>query len=79
MSKIIVLPRNSIELPDNDQYTNRFEIHSESSDRVYVVAQHKTGRWWGCGCFGWIRNKRCKHLDALGIPSNNQPFEAMLK
>jgi hypothetical protein len=33
-------------LPDNATHTNRFEIHSESSSRVYIVAQNKaTGEW----------------------------------
>jgi hypothetical protein len=80
MSAIVIQrPRNASLLPDNKQFTNRFEIHSETSDRVYVVAQHKTGRWWSCGCFGWIRFRRCKHLSALGLPSNQQPYEALLK
>lgn len=33
-------------LPDNDRYTNRFEVKSESSNRLYIVAQNKsTGEW----------------------------------
>lgn len=72
-------PSNSELLPDNKAYTNRFEIRSESSDRVYVVAQSKSGRWWSCGCFGFIRHRHCKHLSALGIPGHSQPYEALLK
>jgi hypothetical protein len=79
MPNIVVLPRHSDLLPDNKQFTNRFGIHSESSDRVYIVAQHKTGRWWSCGCFGFIRHRYCKHLAALGIPGHSQPYEALLK
>jgi len=79
MSSLIRIPRNSSLLPDNTQYTNRFEIFSESSDRVYIVAQHKTGRHWTCGCSGWIRHRNCKHLGALGLSGQNQPFEALVK
>ena len=62
-------------LPDNAGYTNRFEIKSESSDRIYVIAQSKTGRWWSCSCSGWISRKKCKHLTTLGLPGGHQPFE----
>ena len=80
MSAAVVLrrPPGSEVLPDNAQYTNRFEIRSESSDRVYVIAQHKSSRWWSCSCFGWIRYRKCKHLDALGLPGQQKPFEATL-
>jgi len=40
----------SVQLHDNDQWQNRFQIHSETSNRVYVVAQHKQKRHWGCSC-----------------------------
>jgi len=33
-------------LPDNDQWQFRFEIKSETSNRVYVVSQNKKGRFW---------------------------------
>ena len=62
-------------LPDNKQWCNRFEVHSESSNRVYTIAQNKTGRWWACSCPGWIRYKRCKHLTTLALPGHHQPFE----
>ena len=28
-------------LPDNDQWTNRFQIKSSSSNRLYVIAQKR--------------------------------------
>ena len=71
-------PPGSHLLPDNSQYTNRFEIKSQSSDAIYTIAQSKSGRWWACSCLGWIRHKRCKHLDALGLPGKHEPFEAKL-
>jgi hypothetical protein len=49
-------------LDDNDQWTNRMQIRSESSGRLYVVAQHKTNGTWGCSCMGWKRHRNCKHL-----------------
>jgi hypothetical protein len=62
-------------LPDNKTHTNRMHIKSESSNRVYTVAQRKThgdcyGQW-ECSCMGWIRHRRCKHLRAM-LPALNQ-------
>jgi hypothetical protein len=57
-------------LPDNKQYTNRFEIRSSSSDKLYVIAQRKSDEEWCCGCPGWVftkagRERNCKHLKTL--------------
>ena len=52
-------------LPDNDQWTNRFKIKSESSSRLYTIAQRKSDGSWGCDCMGWKRFRHCKHLDRL--------------
>lgn len=52
-------------LPDNQQYTNRFEVMSETSDRVYTIAQRKSNGVWSCSCPGWIRWRKCKHLKAI--------------
>jgi hypothetical protein len=54
-----------IRLEDNKTHTNRFEIKSESSDRVYIVAQKKGATEWQCSCPGWIFHRNCKHLKAL--------------
>ena len=54
-----------VTLPDNNQWTNRFQIKSESSTRLYTVAQNKSGGHWACSCFGWKRHRHCKHLDRL--------------
>lgn len=76
MNGVVKVIRHQVDhLPDNTQYTNRFEIHSETSSRVYVIAQSKSGRWWSCSCPGWIRHRNCKHLKALGLPGQQQPME----
>jgi hypothetical protein len=77
--ELILRPKKSMMLPDEGFYINRFYVKSESSDRLYKVSQHKTGRWWACGCRGWIGHKHCKHLEELGLPCYNKPFEAKLE
>jgi hypothetical protein len=62
-------------LPDNKLWTNRFEVRSATSNRVYIVSQNKKKRFWGCSCQGWIRWRRCKHLKALGLPEACKPHE----
>jgi hypothetical protein len=52
-------------LPDNRDWTNRFEIRSESSHRLYTVAQKKADGTWGCSCPGWKRHRTCKHLNTM--------------
>lgn len=64
-----------VQLPDSGQWQFRFEVRSESSNRVYVISQHKNGKYWGCSCPGWITHRRCKHLDAIGLPGNQKPYE----
>lgn len=59
----------------SNQWINRTEIKSETSNRVYVVAQHTEKRSWGCSCPGWRRHRRCKHLQRLGLPNSEEPFE----
>ena len=76
---LITLPvaKNDV-LPDNEQWTNRFEIRSETSNRVYIIAQHKKHRHWGCSCPGWRTKRNCKHLNALALPAHEKPFEVKL-
>jgi hypothetical protein len=59
----------------NNTWINQTEIHSETSDRVYIVSQHATKRHWGCSCPGWKSRRRCKHLEQLGLPGGEVPFE----
>lgn len=65
-------------LPDSDQWVNRFEIRSESSDRVYVVAQNKTKRHWACSCPAWRTRRACKHLRSMALPEHEKPHEVLL-
>jgi len=65
--------RKEDHLPDNGQWTNRFEIRSESSNRVYIVAQNIAKGHIGCSCPGWRRFRKCKHIAALGLPAYEQP------
>lgn len=77
MSTELTLPNGARvpALPDNDKWTNRFNVRSASSDRLYVVAQHKDGRHWGCDCPGWRRHRKCKHLLEMGLPAKEVPHE----
>jgi hypothetical protein len=59
----------------DNQWINRIEIKSETSNRVYVVSQHATKRHWGCSCPAWRTRRRCKHLQSLGLPGGEEPFE----
>lgn len=52
-------------LPDNDQWEFRFEIKSESSSRLYIIARNKLTKLWGCSCPGWKSHRRCKHLQTI--------------
>lgn len=73
MQDLIVKPKipiDAIKEQDNTLYTNRFKIKSESSNRLYLVAQHKQSRKWTCSCTGWITRRYCKHLRSFGIPES---------
>ncbi len=62
MELIARVKKNSVALPDNAQWTNRFEIRSSSSNRIYVVAMNKATGKWGCSCPGYCSKRKCKHL-----------------
>lgn len=66
-------------LPPNDQWENRFEIRSASSNRIYVVAQHRTKRHWACSCPGWKTQRNCKHLRTLSLPAYERPHEVLVR
>ena len=52
-------------LPNNTLYKNRFEIKSETSNRLYVIAQRKSDGGLTCSCPGWIFNRKCKHTETI--------------
>ena len=81
MSNQLVLrrPPGAVTLPDGPQWCNRFEIRSETSDRIYIVAQNIKKRHWACSCGGWKRYRHCKHLENLGLPGHEKPHEVFLK
>ena len=76
--EIVIHVSKDKRLPDNRDYTNRFEIPSSSSNRDYVVAQHKQKRHWSCDCPGWKHWRHCHHLDAMSLPGHCTPYEAVL-
>jgi hypothetical protein len=79
MSTLPVIRINqALRLPDNAQWTNRFDVRSSSSNRVYTIAQHKSGRYWGCSCPGWRGHRNCHHLKELGLPCYEKPYEVLL-
>lgn len=73
---LYILPENR--LPDERGWTNRFKVRSNSSSSVYIIAQHATGRYWGCSCRGYTTRpavRHCTHLKDLGIPGGEKPYE----
>lgn len=79
ITAVVTRPKGSVALPDKAGWTNRFEIKSSSSNRVYVIAQNINGRHWGCSCPGWLTRRKCKHLQGLGLPCFEAPLEVTLK
>jgi hypothetical protein len=69
------IPAGSPMLPDTDQWQHRFEVRSASSGNIYIVSQNVEKKFWGCSCPGWISHRKCKHLDALGLPRYEIPYE----
>ncbi|MFA5491005.1 MAG: hypothetical protein WC284_17640 [Candidimonas sp.] len=62
----ILLSKNGLApLDDKAGWTHRFEIKSESSSRIYVVAKRISDGEWGCSCPGWRTRRHCKHLSAM--------------
>ena len=78
-NELIIRVDGSMILPDNDQWQFRFEVYSETSNRVYTIAQHKKKKHWGCSCMGYKRFRHCKHLKAIGLPCYEKPYEARIE
>ena len=62
---IIVNKVGGVVLPDNQNYTNRFQIPNSSGERMYTIAQTKLNGVWMCACLGFRRHRHCKHLSAM--------------
>lgn len=67
-----------VALPDNDQWRYRIQIRSATSNRIYVVSQNKKKKHWGCSCPGYKIHRKCKHLEAMGLPGNEVPHEVKI-
>lgn len=75
MSGVTIYIEKENVLPPNEQWENRFYVKSETSDRLYTVAQNIKKRHWACDCPGWKRFRKCKHLEAMGLPILEKPYE----
>lgn len=78
MANLEIYVQRGVALPDNNQWQHRFEIRSETSNRIYIIAQHKDKKHWACSCPGWKRFRKCKHLDSIGLPNYEKPYEATI-
>jgi hypothetical protein len=56
-------------LPDSDRYKCRFEVRSESSNRIYRISYDAApgAGYWTCSCRGNISHGQCKHLTSIGL------------
>ena len=75
----ILYIKSEQKLPDLKGWTNRFEIQSETSNRVYVIAQNIEKRHWGCSCPSYRTRRYCKHLQVLSLPAHERPYEVQLE
>lgn len=71
----LYIPYDAERVADSPGWQFSIGVQSESSNRMYVVAQRKTTKGWGCSCRGWIRHRHCKHLAAMQLPANERPYE----
>lgn len=70
-------PPGSVFPPDDSVWCNKFEFESADSGKRYTISQHKEKRHWGCSCQGYRTKRRCKHLQELGLPTLETPFEVI--
>ena len=70
-------------LAKQSPWANQIEIKSETSSRIYVVAQKmEAGRptgTWGCSCPGWKAYRNCKHLKTMGLRSCSDRIQPAAK
>jgi hypothetical protein len=62
MNNLTIRPAGAVALPDNTLWCDRFEICSETSDRVYIIAKNKKSGKYGCSCPSYRVRRYCKHL-----------------
>ena len=67
MNDLVIRQLGMKALPDTDRYKKRFEVNSESSNRIYRLSFDVAGPYWTCSCPGNIKHGQCKHLDAIGV------------
>jgi hypothetical protein len=66
----------------SEAWTNQTEIKSETSSRIYIVAEKVTDGvptgTWGCSCPGWKGyGGQCKHLASMGLRSCRESRRAI--
>lgn len=68
------IERSGNKLPDTDRHKCRFEVASETSGRIYLIAFDSApgAGYWTCSCPGCIRHGQCKHLSSLGLPGRQR-------
>ena len=78
MNSLAILPEGAKRaalqfLPDDTRYKARFDIGSESSNRVYRISFDSApgALYWKCSCRGYISHGHCKHLTAMGLPGRS--------
>lgn len=57
-----IMPVGATRLSDNKEWEKRFEIRSETSNRLYIIARNKKTKKFACSCMGYKRHRNCKHL-----------------
>ena len=72
---MFILPPGARKLPDSARHCNRFQIRSDSSDRLYTIAFDRAMSRWTCGCGSYIyaKGRPCKHLLRLGLVGSRAP------
>jgi hypothetical protein len=67
-NEIAIRPYGALALPDNRDWCERFEIHSATSNRKYIIAKNKKSGKFGCSCPSYRVRRYCKHLlDGCGL------------
>lgn len=57
-------PAGSTRLPDTQRHTCRFQIRSDSSDKLYTIAFDRAASCWQCSCPAFIFRRRGRGVDA---------------